>query len=201
MKDKLEKLYKDCIKELKTINIDIDNPLIGEIDIKIAKRNSKRYGCCKQEVPVINHSHLVKSKHGISIRYDRYKKHHIEISKWVMDMDEKIIKNTIMHEIIHCFPGCNNHGKTFKSYANYINEKLGYNIKRLGNKEADYKESNLEYKEDSTIYKYKIICIQCGQIYYRKRLQKNLIKNYRCSKCNGKLKISDMKTTSKLIKS
>ena len=29
------------------------------------------------------------------------------------------IKNTIMHEIIHCFPYCNNHGSEFKKYAKY----------------------------------------------------------------------------------
>ena len=170
MEEKLQKLYQECINELKAININVmDNPEVGEIDITIAKRNAKRYGCCKQ--------------------YERFNKHHIEISKWVMDLNDDIIKNTIMHEIIHCIPYCNNHGKVFKRYANYINQKLGYHITRLGNKEADYKESNLELEDETSSYKYKIICKDCGQIYYRKRLQKNLIQKYRCGKCNGKLQI------------
>lgn len=189
MQNKLENLYNDCIKELKSINIDINNPLIGEIDIKIAKRNSKKYGCCIQEEPDKNSYHIVKRRNNISVKYDKYKKHHIEISKWVMDMDDKIIKNTIMHEIIHCFPGCNNHGKTFKSYADYINQKLGYSISRLGDREADYKKSNLEYNEKSANYKYKIVCIQCGQVFYRQRLKKNLIRHYRCSRCGGSLQL------------
>jgi hypothetical protein len=189
MQDRLEKLYNECIKELKSINIDVQNPAVGEIDIKIAKRNSKRYGCCKQELPDLSSAHLVKHGHRRQVQYDRYYKHHIEINKWVMDMDEKIIKNTIIHEIIHCFSCCNNHGKNFKKYANYINDKLGYNITRLGNKEADYKESNIEYKDDENTYKYEIICKQCGQVYYRKRLQKNFIRKYRCGKCRGKLEI------------
>lgn len=189
MQEKLEKLYNECIKELKTINIDINNESIGEIDIKIAKRNSKRYGCCKQEEPDKNYYHLVKRRNRVLIEYDRYKKHHIEISRWVLDMNDTIIKNTIIHEIIHCIPNCNNHGKTFKKYANYINQTLGYNISRLGDKEADLKKSNLEYNEKTINYKYKITCKKCGQTFYRQRLNKNLIKYYRCSICGGKLKL------------
>jgi len=188
MEEKLQKLYNDCIKELETIKIYVpNNPLIGEIDIKIAKRNSKRYGCCKQENPDTKSSYIVRKGRNVSIKYERYNKHHIEISRWVMDLDDSIIKNTIMHEIVHCFPGCSNHGVTFKNYASYINQKLGYNIKRLGNKEEDYRESNLDFEKDDKNYKYKIICENCRQIFYRKRLQKNLLKKYRCGKCGGKL--------------
>lgn len=39
-----------CVTELQLIEIDIKNKkLIGSIDIKLTKRASKRYGCCKQE--------------------------------------------------------------------------------------------------------------------------------------------------------
>ncbi len=48
-----------------------------------------------------------------------------------MELDEEIIKNTIMHELIHCMPYCNNHGKKFKEYAKYINKNLGYDISRV----------------------------------------------------------------------
>ena len=52
MQEQLENFYNECLKELITIGINIkNNEQIGEIDIKIAKRNSKRYGCCKQEQP------------------------------------------------------------------------------------------------------------------------------------------------------
>ena len=98
-----------------------------------------------------------------------------------MNLEEKIIKNTIMHEIIHCFPECNNHGKQFKKYANYINQKLGYNISRLGNKEEDFIKSNIEYKNEKIKYKYKIICKKCGQIFFRQRIKTNFIKKYRCA--------------------
>lgn len=190
MEEKLQQLYNECINELKSINLNLDNiSLIGEIDISISKRNAKRYGCCKQEDPDINSKSIIKKGRNIKINYNRFNKHHIEISKWVMQLDETIIKNTIIHELIHCLPGCNNHGALFKKYSIYINDKLGYDIKRLGDKKADYKFSNLEFDEDEKDYNYKIICQDCGYIFFRKRLKNDLIKKYRCGKCNGKLKI------------
>lgn len=190
MEEKLIKLYEECIKELQSIKLDIiNNELLGVIDIKLAKRNSKRYGCCKQEDPDKRYYHISKIGRRKIKQYDVFKKHHIEISKWVLDLDDSIIKNTIMHEIIHCFPYCNNHGKEFKRYATYINENLGYNITRLGNKEEDFKKSNLEYKESINNYKYKIICNKCRQIIYRQRFKEKAISNYRCGKCGGTLKL------------
>ena len=109
-----------------------------------------------------------------------------------MNLDDSIIKNTIMHEMIHCMPYCNNHGQEFKKYAEFINKNLGYEIKRLGNKEEDYKKSNIEFKEKLEP-KYKIRCKECGIIFYRQRLKKNFIKNYRCGKCKGKLELIEQK--------
>lgn len=105
-----------------------------------------------------------------------------------MDLNKYIIKNTIMHELIHCMPYCTNHGKYFKQYAKIINENLGYNIARVGNKEEDFQKSNITYSKKEE-YNYKIQCKECGQIYYRKRLIKDFIKKYRCGKCRGKLEL------------
>ena len=176
MEEKLDKLYKECLEELKSINI-INFDEIGEIDISFAKRKTKRYGCCKQEEPDKSTAYR-----------EKYNKHHIEISKWLMDLNDDIIKNTIIHEIIHCLPDCNNHGKEFKKYSKLINEKLGYNITRLGNKKEDYEKSNLEFNENQKI-KYIITCESCGLIYYRQRMGNNFTKKYRCGKCKGKLRI------------
>ncbi len=194
MEEKLEKLYKECINELNTIGIDINNNSIGKIDVKIAKRNSKRYGCCKQENPDKNFYHIEKRQNRRIKIYDRFNNHHIEICKWVMDLNDDIIKNTIMHEIIHCFPKCNNHGDEFKKYANIINNKLNYDIKRVGNKKEDYQKSNIEYKENDVSYNYKIMCQGCGQLFYRKRLQKNFTRKYRCGKCGEKFNVEILKS-------
>ena len=184
MEEKLKKLYNECLEELKSINLDLDENVIGKIDISFAKRKTRRYGCCKQEEPDKSTAYREKR----IIHYRRYNKHHIEISKWLMDLNDNIIKNTIIHEIIHCLPDCNNHGKEFKKYSKLINEKLGYNITRLGNKKEDYEKSNLEFDENPKI-KYIIVCENCGLIYYRQRMAKNFTKKYRCGKCKGKLRI------------
>ena len=190
MEEKLTKLYNECIKELKSIGINMeDSKKNGKITIKIAQRKAKRYGCCKQSKPVITCYHIEYKNHRRRKVYDVFLKHDIEISKWVLDLNDDIIKNTIMHELIHCLPYCNNHGKEFKKYAEYINQKLGYKIQRLGNKEKDYENSNIKFEDKEITYKYKIKCKNCGLIFYRQRLKKNFIRDYRCGKCKGKLEI------------
>ena len=190
MEDKLNQMYNECINELKSIGIDIlDEKKIGKIDISISKRNNKRYGCCKQEEPDKAFKTVTRKGWQRIVKYEKFNVHHIEVSKWVLELDDTIIKNTIIHELIHCMPFCNNHGLKFKQYANYINLKLGYNISRLGNKKEDYEKSNVKY-DDEKKYKYRIICTKCGQEYFRQRLNKNFIRKYRCGKCRGKLEIN-----------
>lgn len=184
--EKLNKLYTQCINELNTIGLNISQENIGTITIQISKRNNKRYGCCKQEDPDEKYKTIEKIGRRRIIKYEKFNKHTIEVSNWVFDLNDEIIKNTIMHEIIHCFPYCNNHGKQFKMYAKYINEKLGYNITRLGNKKQDYENSNVQYQEKE--YKYLIKCTNCGKLFHRNRLAKNFFRKYRCQ-CGGRLKL------------
>ena len=192
MNKKLERIYNECIQELKDIGIDVLNSAkIGSIDISISKRNNKRYGCCKQEEPDRESKYVEKQGNKRIIRYAKFNKHHIEISPWLLELDEDIIKNTIIHEIIHCFPYCNNHGEVFKKYAKYINEKLGYNISRVGNKKEDYNKSNVEYKEKEE-YNYHIKCTNCGQEFFRKRLNRNFVRKFKCAKCGGKFVVENI---------
>lgn len=186
MDEKLIKLYEECVNELRTIGLDLSEENIGQIRIQISKRNNKRYGCCKQEDPDKKYKVVEKVGRRKIVKYEKFNKHTIEVSKWVLDLNDEIIKNTIMHELIHCFPYCNNHGKQFKLYARYINSKLGYDISRVGNKKQDFEKSNLEYIEKS--YKYTIKCMNCGKLIYRNRLQRDFFKKYRCL-CGGKLDI------------
>lgn len=189
MEEKLNQIYNKCIQELNDIGIDILNDdQIGTIDISVSKRNNKRYGCCKQEEPDPKTKYIEIKGGKRLIKYEKFKKHHIEISPWLMKLDDSIIKNTIMHEIIHCMPKCDNHGEYFKKYAKYINEKLKYDISRVGDKKEDYFKSNIEYKENEK-YNYNIKCTKCGQNFLRKRLNKKFEKKYRCARCGGKFKV------------
>lgn len=191
---KLKRIYNQCLDDLKYLEIDVLNRKedFGEIDINISKRNNKRYGCCKQEEPDLNYKHIEKKGYRKIIKYEKFNKHHIEISKWVLELKDDIIKDTIMHEIIHCFPYCNNHGEKFKKYATIINQSLGYNISRVGNREEDCIKSGIDNIKNKEEFNYKITCSKCGQEFYRKRLKKDLIKKYRCGICNGKLEIVDI---------
>ena len=119
-------------------------------------------------------------------------KHRILISDWVLDLNDDIIKNTIVHELIHCVPYCNDHGEVFKKYAKYINEKLGYDINRTGNKKEDYEKSNLNYSEESS-YNYKVVCNHCGQTFYRQRINMKKMNGYKCGICNGKFDVFKIK--------
>ena len=105
-----------------------------------------------------------------------------------MQLDTSIIKNTIFHELIHCIPNCNNHGKEFKKYAEYIHQQLGYTINTTGNKKEDFARSNVAYQEEKN-NKYQIQCQTCGQVFFRKRICKNFVQKYRCAKCNGKFQV------------
>ena len=132
MEQKLERLYLECINELKKIGINIiQNDEIGEVDIKLSKRNNKRYGVCKQEEPDKSTKYIERYRGRRFVKYLKFNKHHIEISPWVMELNDNIIKNTILHELIHCMPNCSNHGEEFKKHAKYINAKLGYDISRV----------------------------------------------------------------------
>ncbi len=189
MEQKLYNLYDECTNELNKIGIDILNTQkYGEIKLSISKKNNKRYGCCKQEEPDQNYKVITKIGRRKIIKYEKFNKHSIEISKWVLDLNDGIIKNTIMHELIHCMPYCNNHGKEFKKYANLLNTYYGYNISRLGDKKKDFERSNVEYIEKEC-FNYKIICRNCKQEFYRKRLNKNFTRKYRCAKCGGRFEI------------
>lgn len=192
MEQKLNRLYFKCIDELSKIGLDILNQKqYGKIDISISKRNNKRYGCCKQEEPDKSYKTVSIIGRRRVTRYKKFNKHHIEISKWVMELDDSIIKNTIMHELIHCMPYCNNHGTEFKKYANLINTTYGYDISRVGNKKKDFENSNIEYNEEVQ-YKYKVVCKTCGQEFYRQRLSKNFKRKYRCGKCGSTFKVSTL---------
>lgn len=192
MEQKLQKLFLECVNELNKIGIDILNEKqYGKIEISISKRNNKRYGCCKQEEPDKNYRIITKMGRRKVVKYERFNKHHIEISKWVMELEDNVIKNTIMHELIHCMPYCNNHGTEFKKYANMINIHYNYDVSRVGDKKKDFEKSNIEYNEIKN-YNYKIVCKGCKQEFYRQRLSKNFVRKYRCARCGSSFDVNKL---------
>lgn len=77
---------------------------------------------------------------------------------------EDALMNTLLHEIIHTCDGAFKHTGNFKVYANRVNSKFGYHIKRCTSSE----EKGIE--EPKPIYKYTIECEYCHRKWnYQKR--------------------------------
>jgi predicted SprT family Zn-dependent metalloprotease len=96
------------------------------------------------------------------------------------------MRDILVHELLHTVPGCMNHGKLWKQYAEVINFNSGYNVKRC----YDTESLNSELQNELVRVKnYKVVCQKCDKIYtYQK--QSKVVKYpslYRC-KCGGTLK-------------
>ena len=159
MNKAINNLLQDIIAEAKTLNIPI-----GNIDpnVKINTRAIKRLGQC--------------SKRG-----DRY---FIQISSFIIAEDQKALKETLAHEVLHTAPDCMNHGNIWKRYANMMKRKYGYEIGRTKNVVACYGITKPVPEIDYTIK-----CQGCGQVIHRHRKSKLIthIHLYRCGKCKNKL--------------
>ena len=185
--EKLERLYNHCIAELNQINLDLREYGINKIKLEIKKGRNSTYGMCVKAEPDKSTQYYERGKK----KYLIYQKHTIQISDWVLDLKDEIIKNTIMHEIIHCFPGAGNHGKVFKKLAQVVNYELGYNISRVGNKKRDFTQSGINYDkfQSQERYKYILECLNCHEQFKRKRFNIKHIDKYLCPFCKSKLKI------------
>lgn len=70
--------------------------------------------------------------------------------------DDDALMNTLLHEYLHTCPKCNNHGALWKRYADMINRKYHYNIKRCTSSEE--KGFDVEKMD----YKYIVVCPKCN---------------------------------------
>lgn len=97
---------------------------------------------------------------------------------------EKIIRETIAHELCHTLPGCMNHGKEFHKKADSIYRLMGYHI----DTKADV-DSSAYFQKYLPQADYMLICDKCGNQVPVARLSdpvKNPT-NYNCAKCGGNI--------------
>ena len=156
----LEKMVGDCVDECKKIGIHTGN--ITKVTIN--NRVKSRLGQC----------YLLSSGN-----------YEIEISGFFLNenISEKIIRNTVMHEVLHTCDGCMNHGNRWKSYAEKVNNKYGYNVSRLANLSANEEIKRSYYKSSKYMYR----CEGCGNIVAFNRRCKftKYTKHYSCGYCGG----------------
>lgn len=180
MYNKLIRLKNECIRELDTIS---DIPSIHDysIDFEVNYNAKKRLGQCVNE--------------GLNYRT-------INISYWLLArFSDKDIKNTIMHELLHCYKECRGHDYMWKHYASIVNRKLGYNITRLANVREMCNENGIDTESyiDMKNYKYEITCKTCGSVFHTYKMSawtKKCYMTHTCThrSCGGKdFKVIDLK--------
>lgn len=166
--ERINAIAGEALKELHKAGI---FPSKNIKEIKENKRAKKRLGCCKK------------------VMVNQSEEYSIEISTVLEQETDQMIKEIIIHELLHTCKGCFNHGKEWKRKAAEVNRMYGYKIKTY----AEPKQQDIENKTEPG-YKYIIECKGCGTIGYRKKKSK-LIQNpqlYRCGKCGGRLCITEI---------
>ena len=157
-KIELDGLMARLRRELISIGIPVSNRL--EPEVRINTRARRRLGCC----------------------YYQAGRCRIEVSQAVLE-DEDLLKQTLVHELLHTCPKCRDHGPKWKAYAQTVNEKLGYRIERTVKTETP--AGSLRHEE----IKYILECQSCGAQIKRMRMSKAVKSpwRYRCP-CGGRLK-------------
>ncbi len=180
--ERITRLMKEAEKELRAIGI---RPSTRILEISENRRAKKRLGCCK----------LVKKGFRQTFR--------IEISTVLAQVDDKALKQTILHELLHTCPGCFNHGEKWKKLAEQVNQAYGYRIKRLSSEEelgiagpaaAPGSRAGNSAERARPNYKYRIRCTGCGTASYRMKRSRVVEhpEQYRCAKCGGALKVDQI---------
>lgn len=120
---------------------------------------------------------------GRTTRLSGGRGYRIEISSELLDdaVSYKATMDTVMHEVLHTCKDCMNHGKIWKYYANIVNHKYGYDIKRT----TSYEEKGLSMNSSKVQYKYIVTCTNCGAVnrYQREGKVVQYIKKYGSRAC------------------
>lgn len=113
----------------------------------------------------------------------------ISISKFFKDNPTEEVMDTLVHEVLHTLPGCQNHGPNWKNAAAIVNRKYGYDITRTGTEVM----ANLTTDDIKAMRRYTVECLGCGNQLHRERKSKLITQTYlyTCGKCGGELKLKE----------
>ena len=154
----LSRVVRQCMKELDSIQV----PYGHVVEVTVNTRARKRWGLCRKEA-------------------DGY---HISIADRLRDGNtEQGLRDTVMHELLHTCPMCNNHGAMWKHFAEVVNRELSCHIKRTDSNE----DKGLPPEDTASQVLHQYHCDGCGQIIRKMRVCK-FTRNYRsytCGICGG----------------
>lgn len=158
VQEELNGLMARLHHELKSLGIPVAKKLLP--GVKVNTRAKRRLGCC----------------------YYQAGQYWIEVSESVLE-NEDLLRQTLIHELLHTCPKCRDHGAQWKAYAQVVNEKLGYQIERTVKTQTP--AGPLRHEE----VKYILECQSCGAQIKRMRMSKAVKSpwRYRCP-CGGKLR-------------
>ena len=162
-KAELQELFHRAIKEVKDAGIPVNEESIAPT-CRINTRAKSFWGRC----------------HYTS----RSKSYWIEVVEELLTVEEIDIMNTLIHEVLHTCKDCMNHGPTWKRYADIVNKKYGYNVKRATSTE----EKSIIKTDDD--FKYVLECQNCGKKVRRHKMSNAIShpERYKCVACGGKFK-------------
>ena len=152
----LNKLYQECLQDLAALNI-VPETICS---VTVNTRSKTYWGWCKHR---------------------GNKLHDIEISKRLLadHVPERIVKQTICHEILHACPKTKGHTGEWKRLAHVVNNAYGYNITRTNS----FSELSLEERPERVIPKYRLVCTRCGYAWsYHRRCY--TVDNWKKMRCN-----------------
>jgi len=174
----LEEKYKKILKDNYKVAIQVIKDVFGE-----EKVGELMCGAISLQI-----NSTAVGRAGICKRYKGKGYCTIEVSKFLFQLSDDEIVNTLIHEILHTFKDTDGHKGMWKVYANEINKNTKYNITRL----VDSSNITIDYK-------YQITCRNCGLTKNNHRLSSKKINQYKnkqinCSKCkNNEFIIKDLK--------
>lgn len=153
----LDALMAGLQARLRGLQVPVSDKILPGVQVNA--RAKRRLGCC----------------------FFRQGAYTIEVSAGILQ-SPALLKETLLHELLHTCPGCRDHGPLWKRYAEIVNQALGTSIQRT------VKVEGLPPLRREEV-KYALRCQSCGREIKRMRMCKAVKTpwRYRCL-CGGKLK-------------
>ena len=121
--ERIDKMLAECIALLEKLSVPISKSICPNV---VLTGSRCYYGrCCPK---------------GSLKKYTEFD-FYIEVSGYTLNNSEKSLRNTLIHELIHTVPGGMYHTGEWKEWANYVSQKTGYKIQRLGG-DKDERDEN-----------------------------------------------------------
>lgn len=169
--EKLTERFNNCLILMDEIQMDY-----GKItDVTVNSRAKTRWGQCKAK------------RVGWNAIGDPVYTFSINISDVLLEdgVPVEALQNTIIHEILHTCPDCQNHGEEWKRRAAIVKQKLGYDIKRCESvREKGIPEAIIQRTDDA---KYIVKCKGCGRLVKKNRMC-SIVRNpslWNCGYCHN----------------